>query len=159
MSSSHLEATRSPEDARTSVKRGHQGTPSDSYAWCKRATKLLTSAAEALRQAGVGPPPPSPALLPRGRYISKRDLWKVRQCPGETLRSFSEHFFQAHEQIRDADDDTAISAFAAGVTNQKMIEKLAIQRDKVSSVTALLALADKYAQIEENHSILRNFLR
>ena len=117
------------------------------------------SAAEALRQAGAGPPLPSPALLLRGEYIFKRDLWEVKQRPDETLRSFSECFFRAHEQIRDADDDTAISAFATGVTNQKMIEKLAIKRDKINSVTALLTLADKYAQIEENHSILRNFLR
>ena len=116
------------------------------------------SAAEALRQAGAEPPPPSLVPLSRGECIFKRDLWKIWQHPDEALRSFSERFFRAHKQIRDADDDTAISAFAEGVANQKMIEKLAIERDKITSVTALLALADKYSRIEENHSILRNFL-
>ena len=58
---------------------------------------------------------------------SKGDLKAVKQHTGETLRKYIQRFCQVRSRIPNISDQEVIDVFAAGVTNEKMIEKLRIR--------------------------------
>ena len=79
-----------------------------------------------------------------GHYsgLTYNDLRGVRQKPGETLRKYIQQFSQVRNKIPNATDAQVISAFQAGVTDVRMLEKLGIH-DDITTVVKLFDLADK----------------
>ena len=78
----------------------------------------------------------------RNRTGQKPRTLGVRQKPGETLRKHLRRFSQVRNKIHNATDAQVISAFQAGVTDVRMLEKLGIH-DNITSVVKLFDLADK----------------
>ena len=83
------------------------------------------------------------------------DLRGVRQKPGETLRKYIQRFSQVRNKISNTTDAQVISAFQAGVTDVRMLEKLGIH-DNITSVVKLFDLADKCAKAEEGRLFVKN---
>jgi hypothetical protein len=71
-------------------------------------------------------------------------LHAVRQEPEETLRTFISRFTKVLGTIPRIFDASIITAFRKGVSDEKMLEKLATH--DVETVPTLFALADKCAR-------------
>ena len=89
------------------------------------------------------------------RALTDNDLCAVGQKPGETLRKFIQRFSQVRNKIPNIPDTQVISAFRAGVTDTRMLEKLGIH-DSLTSVVKLFDLADKCAKAEEGRLFVKN---
>ena len=89
------------------------------------------------------------------RPLTLNDLRAVRQRPGETLRKYIQRFSQVRNKIPRASDAAIIAAFSAGVTNDRMLEKLSIN-DELESVAVLFDLADRCAKAEEGRLFAHN---
>ena len=81
-------------------------------------------------------------------HLTLHDLRAVRQRPNETLRQYLQRFCQTRHKITRVADLDVIGAFRAGVTNDRMLEKLGI-RDDLTSAVELIDMADKCAKAEE----------
>ena len=89
------------------------------------------------------------------RGLTYNDLRAVHQKPGETLRKYIQRISQVRNKIPNATDAQVISAFQAGVTDVRMLEKLGIH-DDISTVVKLFDLADKCAKAEEGRLFVKN---
>src|SRR5664279_4005936 len=89
------------------------------------------------------------------RPLMLNDLHAVRQRPGETLRKYIQRFSQVRNKILRATDVAIISAFSTGVTDVRMLEKLAIN-DELDSAVRLFDLADRCAKAEEGRLFAHN---
>ena len=72
----------------------------------------------------------------KGTYehpLSLNDLHALKQRQGETLRKYIQRFSQVRNRIPCINDDAVIGAFSAGVTDTKMLEKLDIYADSLTS--------------------------
>jgi hypothetical protein len=77
-------------------------------------------------------------------------LHAVRQQPGETLRAFISCFTKVRGTIPRISDASIITAFRQGVSDEKMLEKLATHQ--VGTVTTLFALVDQCARAAEGRA-------
>jgi len=94
----------------------------------------------------------------RGTYehpLTHNDLRAVRQRPGETLRKYIQRFSQVRNKVPRISDAAIISAFSAGVTDVRMLEKLGIN-DELASAVKLFDLADRCAKAEEGRLFAHN---
>ena len=89
------------------------------------------------------------------RPLTKNDLKAVRQAPGETLRKYIQRFSQVRNKVPRISDADIISAFAGGVTDVRMHEKLGVHVE-LSSVVKLFEMADKCAKAEEGRLFAHN---
>src|SRR5664279_1744907 len=89
------------------------------------------------------------------RPLTLNDLRAVRQRPGETLRKYIQRFSQVRNKIPRVTDAAIISGFSTGVTDIRMLEKLAIN-DELDSAVRLFDLADRYAKAEEGRLFAHN---
>ena len=80
----------------------------------------------------------------------------MRQKPGETLRKYIQRFSQTRNKIPNATDAQVISAFQAGVTDVRMLEKFGTHDNITSTVVKLFDLADKCAKAEEGRLFIRS---
>jgi hypothetical protein len=74
----------------------------------------------------------------------------VRQEPRETLRTFISRFTKVRGTIPRISDASIITAFREGVSDEKMLEKLATH--DVETVSTLFTLADKCARATEGRA-------
>jgi hypothetical protein len=77
-------------------------------------------------------------------------LQTVRQEPGETLQVFISRFTKVQGTIPRISDASIITAFRQGVSDEKMLEKLATH--DVETVSTLFTLADKCARAVEGRA-------
>ena len=89
------------------------------------------------------------------RPLTIHDRRKVRQKPGETLRSFTQRFSQIRNKIPKISAAAVIAAYTAGVADVKMFEKLAIN-DEITTVSRLMELADRCSKAEEGRLFAHN---
>ena len=89
------------------------------------------------------------------RGLTYNDLRAVHQKPGKTLCKYIQRFSQVRNKIPNATDAQVISAFQAGVTDVRMLEKLGIH-DNITTVVKLFDLADKCAKAEEGRLFVKN---
>ena len=64
----------------------------------------------------------------------------IKQRPGKTLRKYIQRFSQVHNKILNIPDNMVITAFKEGVTNHRMLEKLGIHTETLTSLTSALRL-------------------
>ena len=89
------------------------------------------------------------------RPLTKNDLKAVRQALGEMLRKFIQRFSHVRNKVPRISDADIISAFAGGVMDVCMREKLGVH-DELSSVVKLFEMADKCAKAEEGRLFTHN---
>src|SRR5664279_1759796 len=89
------------------------------------------------------------------RPLMLNDLRAVRQRPGEMLRKYIQRFSQVRNKVPRVTDAAIGSAFSTGVTDVRMLEKLAIN-DELNSAVKLFDLADRCAKAEEGRLFAHN---
>jgi hypothetical protein len=89
------------------------------------------------------------------RPLMFNDLHAVRQLPGEMLRKYIQRFKQVWNRVPHVSDAAIISAFSTGVTDNKMLEKLAINND-LESMVKLFEMDDRCAKAEEGRLFAHN---
>jgi hypothetical protein len=89
------------------------------------------------------------------RPAMKNDLKVVRQCKGEMLLQYIQHFSQMRNKIPRISNEEVISAFSTGVADIKMREKLSVN-DELTSVVRLFEIADRCAKAEEGRLFMHN---
>jgi len=80
--------------------------------------------------------------------LTYRDLRQMRQKPGETLYKYLQRFEQCRSKIPRISDAKVISAFAEGVTDNKVLDKIGYHGENLSSVAVLFTTADQCAKAE-----------
>ena len=89
------------------------------------------------------------------RPTTKSDLKAVKQHQGETLRKYIQRFCQVRSRIPHISDQEDINAFAAGITDEKMHEKLQIHEGDLFTAVELFRIADRCAKAEEGRLFVR----